>query len=155
MHISTYKQLETISKLTTEAEIIQGLRNGIPVIRLLLKYAFHPNINFVLPEGAPPYKPCEFLNQEGRLLAEARKLYLFVEGGNPNLNKVKRESLFIQLLESIDKDDAVLLCAIKDKGLPFKSISYDVVKKAFPDDYPEEQQPEDEQDSKKALKSKV
>lgn len=144
MHISIYNTLKKISELQTEEQIIQGLRTGLPVIRLLLKYAYHPNINFVLPEGAPPYKPCEFLNQEGRLLAEARKLYLFIEGGNPNLHKVKRESLFIQLLESIDKDDAVLLCHIKDKTLPFKSITVDLVKKAFPDDYPQEQQQEDE-----------
>jgi len=144
MHTSIYSTLKKISELQTEEEIISGLRTGLPVIRLLLKYAFHPNINFVLPEGAPPYKPCEFLNQEGRLLSEARKLYLFIEGGNPNLHKVKRESLFIQLLESIDKDDATLLCHIKDKKTPFKTITADVVKKAFPDDYPQGSEEEDE-----------
>lgn len=109
-----------------------------PVL-IILKYAFDPNIKFILPEGAPPYKPCDFLDQEGRLYAELRRLYLFVEGGNPSLTKVKREFLFIQLLESIDKQDAELLCAVKDKKLPYKGMTASVVKKAFPGLLPDEQ----------------
>jgi hypothetical protein len=62
-------------------------------------------------------------------------MYLFIEGGNPNLTKLKREMLFIQLLEGVHKDDANLLCHIKDKKLPFKTINNDIVKKAFPNLY--------------------
>lgn len=108
-------------------------KNGLPVVKQILKYAYDPNIVFDLPEGDPPYKPCEFYDQEGRLYSEARKLYLFVKGGNPALTKFKREMLFIQFIEGIDKDDAKLILAIKDKKLPFKGITSDVVKKAFPD----------------------
>lgn len=107
-----------------------------PVL-IVLKYAYDPAIKFVLPEGAPPYKPCEFLDQESRLYSELRRLYLFVEGGNPNLTKVKREFLFIQLIESIDKNDAELLIAVKDKKLPYKGLTAAVVKKAFPNLIPE------------------
>jgi hypothetical protein len=46
---------------------------------------------------------------------------------------MKREMLFIQFIEGIDKDDAVLIVAMKDKKLPFKGITADIVKKAFPD----------------------
>jgi len=109
-----------------------------PVL-IILKYAFDPNIKFILPDGAPPFKPCEFLDQEGRLYAELRRLYLFIEGGNPSLTKVKREFLFIQLLESIDKQDAEMLCAVKDKKLPYKGLTAAVVKKAFPGLLPDEQ----------------
>lgn len=107
---------------------------------IILKYAFDPNIKFILPEGSPPYKPCEFLDQEGRLYAELRRLYLFIEGGNPSLTKAKREYLFIQLIESIDKQDAELLCAVKDKKLPYKGLTAAVVKKAFPGLLPENEQ---------------
>lgn len=106
-------------------------------VKIILKYAFDPSIKFLLPDGAPPYKPCEFLDQEARLYSEIRRLYLFIEGGNPSLTKVKREFLFIQLLESIDKNDAELLIAVKDKKLPFKGLTASVVKKAFPDIIPE------------------
>ena len=107
-------------------------KNGFPVVQQILKYAFDPKIKFLLPEGRPPFKPNEFVDQEGILFSEARKLYLFVEGGNNNLTKFKREMLFIQFLEGIDKNDAELICAVKDKKLPFKSINEQIVKQAFP-----------------------
>jgi hypothetical protein len=136
MKKSIYNIFKTISESGSEQDVIESLRlYGSPVIRTMLKYAFDPNIKWLLPEGPPPYKPCEYLDQEGRLLSEIRKLYLFIEGGNPNLNTVKREMLFIQLLESIDKEDAELMCHIKDKKLPFKNITQKVAKKAFPEDY--------------------
>lgn len=126
--------LKECSELTTVNERIDFLkRNDAPIIRMLLKYAFDPSIVFLLPDGPPPYKPCDFLDQEGRLYTEARKLYLFIEGGNPNLTKVKREMLFIQLIESLDKRDAELLIAIKDKKLPYKEITEKIVRGAFPD----------------------
>ncbi|NDB83826.1 MAG: hypothetical protein EB127_14045, partial [Alphaproteobacteria bacterium] len=56
----------------------------------------------------------------------------FLEGGNNDLTKLKREQLFIGLLESLDKEDAKLLCAVKDKKLPYKGITQQVVKDAFP-----------------------
>lgn len=132
--------LKTVSEGKTvndKVALLQQLATE-PVL-IILKYAFDPSIKFILPEGAPPYKPCEFLDQEGRLYAELRRLYLFVEGGNPSLTKVKREFLFIQLLESIDKQDAELLCAVKDKKLPYKGLTVSVVKKAFPGLLPDEQ----------------
>lgn len=125
--------LKECSELATVNERIEYLqKNQHPVMLMILKYAYDPSIVFILPEGAPPYKPCEFLDQEGRLYTEARKLYLFIEGGNPNLNKVKREMLFIQLIESLDKRDAELLISIKEKKLPFKGITEKIVKAAFP-----------------------
>ena len=132
--------LKTVSEGKTvndKVALLQQLATE-PVL-IILKYAFDPSIKFILPEGAPPYKPCDFLDQEGRLYAELRRLYLFVEGGNPSLTKVKREFLFIQLLESIDKQDAELLCAVKDKKLPYKGLTASVVKKAFPGLLPDEQ----------------
>lgn len=125
--------LKECSELKTTDEKVEFLRNNnSPVLLQILKYAFDPSLVFLLPEGEPPYKPCEFLDQEGRLYVEARKLYLFVEGGNPSLNKVKREMLFIQLIESVDNEDAKLLIHVKDKKLPFKNIKKDIIEKAFP-----------------------
>lgn len=129
---SIYSILKSVSE-QDEANLVSALRAADhPVIRKLLYYAFDPKVKFLLPEGAPPYKPCDFLDQEGRFYTEVRKMYLFIEGGNPNLTKLKREMLFIQLLESIGKGDAELLVAIKDKKLPFSNITEKVVREAFP-----------------------
>ncbi len=134
MKKSIYNILKECAEPKSVNERVERLqKNGIPVVKQILKYAFDPAIEFDLPDGAPPYKPCEYLDQEGRLYSEVRKLYLFTKDGNPSLKKMKREMLFIQFIEGIDKDDAVLIVAMKDKKLPFKGITADIVKKAFPD----------------------
>jgi len=136
MKKTIYSILKECAEIKSVKERVDKLQNTCPpIVQSLLKYAFDPSIKFLLPEGDPPYKPCEFLDQESRLYSEARLMYLFIEGGNPNLTKLKREMLFIQLLEGVHKDDAVLLCYIKDKKLPFRTISSDIVKKAFPSLY--------------------
>lgn len=90
------------------------------------------DVEWDLPEGAPPYKVSPYLDQEGMLYHETRRLYLFLKGGGrPDLNKVKREMLYIGILESIHPQDAELLVDIKDKKLP-KTISKKVVEEAFP-----------------------
>lgn len=133
MKKSIYNILKECSEPRSVKDRVELLRkNGLPVVQLILKYAFDPNIKFLLPEGKPPFKPNEYVDQEGILFSEARKLYLFIEGGNNNLKPFRREMLFIQFIEGIDKNDAELICAVKDKKLPFKSITSDVVKQAFP-----------------------
>lgn len=98
----------------------------------ILKCAYCPSIKFVLPEGTPPYKENQFDDCQPMLYQEVRRMYLFIEGGNSDLTKLKREQLFIGLLESLDKDDAKLLCSVKDKKLPYKAITAQIVKDAFP-----------------------
>jgi hypothetical protein len=59
-------------------------------------------------------------------------MYLFVEGGNPNLSQLKREQIFIELLESVDPQDAELLVSVKDKKLPYKNINRNLIEKTYP-----------------------
>jgi hypothetical protein len=139
MKKSLYEILEVCSKGKTVDDRVALLQqNASAPLLTILKYAYDPSIVFLLPDTIPPYKPTDFLDQENRLYSELRRLYLFIEGGNPNLTKLKREMLYIQLLESIDKNDAVLMCHVKDKKLPFKELTAKVVHKAFPDLIPEE-----------------
>ena len=125
--------LEFTSKLPNDEEKIKCLQaNDNDAIRTILQYCFHPSAKWLLPEGAPPYKPCEYPNVENMLYAEIRKLYLFLEGGNDNLTQIKREKMFIDLLESITPEDAKLLVSIKDKKLPFEGLTPEIIKKAYP-----------------------
>lgn len=125
--------LEFTSKLPNEEEQIKCLQaNDNSAIRTVLKFCFDPNIKWLLPEGDAPYKPCEYPNMDNMLYSEARRLYLFVEGGNPNLTTLKRESMFVELLQSITPEDAKLLVSIKDKKLPYKGLTSKTVLKAFP-----------------------
>lgn len=124
--------LEYTSKLP-EGEQVKCLQaNDVPAIRIVLQYCFHPDAKWALPPGAPPYKPCEYPNIDNMLYSESRKLYLFLEGGNDNLTQLKREKMFIDLLESVAPEDAKLLVSIKDKKLPFKGLNPETIKKAYP-----------------------
>ncbi len=128
--------LDFTSKLPNDEEKIKCLQaNDNTAIRTILKYCFDPNIKWDLPEGEPPYTPCQFPHQENNLYQEIRRLYLFLtpeSGGNPNLSQLRKESLYITTLQEIDPQDAKLLLSIKDKKLPYKGLTSKIVLKAFP-----------------------
>ena len=103
--------------------------------KIVLQYMFHPNVNFSLPPGKPPFSYSQF-NEKNMLHSEARRLYMFIEGANPNMKQVKREQLFIDILQAVDPEDADLLVAMKDKTSPYKGLTKDVVYAAFPELFP-------------------
>lgn len=143
MRLGIFQILEQAAGHKAVADRIETLRqHDSGALRTVLKYAIDPSIVWDLPEGAPPYTPCPYPGQEMRLFAEIRRLYLFIKGGNPNLNKLRREALFIELLESIHPDDAKILVAVKDKKLPYKTLNAKIIKEAFPE-LVEEVQPDE------------
>lgn len=133
MRLSISEILEKASKLSKNQEKIEFLRqNYSQPLGMVVKYALDPNIKFVLPEGAPPYKPNDLTGQETRLYSEARKLYLFLDTCTKNLPKMRKEALFIEMLENVDPRDAKLLIDMKDKKLPYKGLTLKLIKEAFP-----------------------
>jgi hypothetical protein len=133
MKLSLSEILRNASELETKQERVDYLRrNDSPALRALLKYAYDDKVKFLLPEGEPPYKPNTLPDQEGILYSELRRMYLFIEGGNPNLKAVRREYLFVQLLETVDQHDARLLIGVKDKKLPHKNITKKFVQEVYP-----------------------
>lgn len=106
-----------------------------PELRMVLKAGFDPKIEWELPDGVPPYKQNEA--PEGTehtfLKREARRLYHFIKGGNPNLSQNKREAMFVQMLEGLSTIEADLLIAAKDKALnkKYKGLTANLVKEAF------------------------
>lgn len=134
--LSLAEVLKKCSEFEKKQQRIEALQyNASEPMKIILQYMFHPAVNFLLPEGAPPYKTSEF-NEPNMLYSNTRKLYHFIEGGNPDLSQIKRESMFIDLLQSVDSDDAELLIAMKEKKSPFKGLTQDVVLAAFPELFP-------------------
>jgi hypothetical protein len=65
---------------------------------------------------------------------EYEKLYNFVRGGNPTLSSIRRETMFINMLQGMHPLEAELLCLVKDKKLTDKyKITWDNVREAYPD----------------------
>jgi hypothetical protein len=87
----------------------------------------------LVPDTPPPWKKNEFEDEAKSLIyREARRLKIFIKGGGyDELNKIKREQLFISLLEDVDNDDAELLCVMISKK-PFKGLTVKTVNDAFP-----------------------
>jgi hypothetical protein len=134
MRKSVAEILEEIAALKKKEDKIAKLRENVSnmVMLKILQWTYDQRIKWLLPEGEVPYNPTKYLDQEGNLYNEARRLYLFVEGGNPNLKQIRREFLFIQLLETLSPKEAQLMASVKDKKLPFKGISEKLVQEAFP-----------------------
>ena len=104
-------------------------------VKALLIWNFDKGIESAVPEGDVPYKKNESpAGTEGhtRLIHEWRTLYNFVRGGNDKLSNMRRENLFIQLLESLQQDEAEVVCLVKDKDLQSKyRITRAVVEDCF------------------------
>ena len=65
---------------------------------------------------------------------EYTMFYNFIRGGNSSLSSLRRETMFINILQGLHPLEAELLCLVKDKKLQSKyKISFDNVKEAYPD----------------------
>ena len=92
-------------------------------LKALLIWNFDKQIKSAIPEGEVPYKKNEApINSGGhtRLVHEWRTLYNYVRGGNDKISQMKRETMFIQLLEGLHESEAELLMLVKDKNLQSK-----------------------------------
>lgn len=133
MQIGIAEFLEKVSKLKKVEDKVNALKaNDSYVLRVVLQAAFDPNVEFALPPGTPPYKPNDLVDQEHILIREARKIPYFIKGLYDNLPQVKRETMFIEFLETLDPKDAKLIVAIKDKKFPYKGINLEIVKEGLP-----------------------
>ncbi len=128
--------LDKVSKKKTKKEKVALLqRYNSDALRMVIKSSFDPKIEWQLPEGGVPYMPNDAPEgtEHTMLVSEARKLFHFIKGGNPTLHQNKRESMFVQMLEGLQEQEAELLIAAKDKKLHqvYKGLSKNVVMEAF------------------------
>ena len=109
--------------------------NDTQALRQICRAAFDSKIKWAVPEGDVPYTPNEApLGTEHTLLSqEAKRLYLFIEGGDTTISQTKREMLFIQLLEGLSGDEAKFLLIVKDQKVNnvYKGFTANLVKEAF------------------------
>jgi hypothetical protein len=118
--------------MKTTQEKIDALReNDCLALRIMLQAAYDANVKFALPEGVPPYKQNELVDQEHIFKREADKVRYFIDGFYPNLKQTKREIMFIEFLERLDPADAEMLCSVKDKN-KIKGIMVKHITEALP-----------------------
>ena len=129
--------LELVHKQRTKAKKVQVLKQyRDDALTAVLIWNFDPSVTSALPDGDVPYTPNDV--PEGTdhtsLRREWKNLYHFIKGGNDELSGLRRESMFVQMLEGLHPKEADLICLVKDKRLTDKyKVTYEQVKEAFPD----------------------
>ena len=65
---------------------------------------------------------------------EYDKFYNFVRGGNDSLSSLRRETMFINILQGLHPLEAEIVCLVKDKKLGTKyKITKEIIAEAYPD----------------------
>ena len=104
-------------------------------LRQVLRGAFDPKIEWALPKGEVPYTVNDApIGTDHTILAqEAKRLYLFIKGGDDTVKQNKRELLFVQLLEGLSAEEAEFLVAVVNKKVnnKYKGFTANLVKEAF------------------------
>ena len=129
--------LELASKQRSKAKKVEILKEyETDALKSIFIWNFDETVISLIPEGEVPYKENEVPvgTDHTSLRREYKNLYHFVRGGNDSLSSLRRETMFIQILEGLHPEEAKILCLVKDKVLQSKyNVSYDVVREAYPD----------------------
>jgi len=132
-----HEVLELASKQRSKAKKVEILKQyEDPSIKAIFIWNFDPSVISAVPEGPVPYKENEVPvgTDHTSLRREYKNLYHFIKGGNDGLSSLRRETMFIQLLEGLHPSEAEIICLVKDRQLQTKyNIKEDVVKEAYPD----------------------
>jgi hypothetical protein len=135
-----------------------------PSLKAIFIWNFDESIISLLPEGEVPYASTKEQNSfsgtlsgkisdavgkmseigtnslgsqdQGRssIRKEYKMFYNFIKGGNDGLSSIRRETMFINILEGLHPLEAEIVCLIKDKKLETKyKISKEIVSQAYPD----------------------
>ena len=103
-------------------------------VKYALKAAFDDRVQFTLPDGLPdgfvvgdPDTPAgAFDIAPERFIRVFKRMQYWVEGGTAQAKQSKREEIFLDTLRSLEKSEAEFLLAIKDKTMPFKSVTKEI-----------------------------
>ena len=158
-----FEVLNLVVKQKTNEKKIEVLkRYEDPSLKAIFIWNFDESIVSLLPEGEVPFFGDNVLKtstiterigdavssmkggssdslgtideKHSTIRREYKKFYNFIKGGNDSLNSIRRETIFINLLEGVHPLEAEILCLAKDKKLQTKyKITKEIVSEAYPD----------------------
>lgn len=132
--ISIAEIIELAQKAKTKKERVEVLQKyESQTLKEVLAVTYDKKrFELLLPESVPPYTPSDFPDSHGLLYRESRKFHYFIKGfKGDNLPAYKREAMFIQMLETVDKNDAIVLEHLIQRK-PFKGLTAATINTAFP-----------------------
>jgi len=139
-----HELLEAVDSERVKSKKLDILRtHGDDSFKMTMIWNFDESVISMLPEGPVPYQPVEGdvqaskdqgVPQRTTIRNSARQFYRFIKGGDDALNKIKRESIFINILQTLPQPEAEILVLVKDKALNTK---YNITKELVAEAYPE------------------
>ena len=142
--------LQRVSNAKTKAKKIEILQEyKTAALKKILLCNFSNRIQFCFPEGKTPFTPNDRPKgvDHTLLLSEHRMLEKFIKktingvtwygcsnGTAPQMQQLKKENLWIQVLEGLHPEEASILDLIKDKKLTDR---YKITKQNVIDAFPE------------------
>ena len=135
--VELFEIIEQIEETKKEEEVVALLQkygNRHTSVTDYLRCLFDEKIQFLLPDGKPPYAPCDPNQIPSTWHKQHMNLRYFVKMGvTDDVGQMKRERMFIRTLESMHPEDALIICKMVEKKTTTKKITKKVAKKAFPD----------------------
>ncbi len=120
-----------IQEVPTRAERQEILKeNDSFSLRTILQLNFHEDVKLDLPKGNPPYT-CEE-EPYGKPDQKIKQLGKCIKGNS--VNAIKKEKIFIEILESLTEEDANIVCLAKDGNImkEYSRVSESLIKSVFP-----------------------
>lgn len=134
--LEVFEIIEQTVKTKSRKDKIKFLQeNRISALLDVLRGTYDDAIQWNLPEGTPPYTPQEEGAQPSTLLKYHLNFKYFVKGlrESNRLTNVKRERMFIDMLEAVHPKDADILIAMINKKNLGRGITKKLIQEAFPD----------------------
>jgi len=132
----TFEILEKVATAKTKADKIKLLQAQADnwALKDILRGTFDDVVQWLLPKGSVPYEPADARSHPSNWTQHNKKLAYFIKGGpGEKMNTIKREKMFLDILETVHPRDAELLAGMINKKLPIKGVTKKLVQEAFPD----------------------
>ena len=107
-----FEILDLVGEQRTKAKRVDVLKEyETDSLKTIFIWNFDDTVVSLLPEGHVPYKENEVPvgTDHTSLRREYKQLYHFVKGGNDSLSSLRRETMFIQMLEGLHPREAEIL----------------------------------------------
>ena len=158
-----FEVLDVVSRQRSKQKKVQALKKYEDIsLKMVLIWNFDESVISMLPEGDVPYSRVEeqsafndtlsasveklntvkglsnadeFVRKRATSIRkEYQNFYNYLLGGNPTLSSLRRETMFMQMLEGLHPREAEIMVLVKDKKLQTRyNITKDAITKAYTD----------------------
>lgn len=134
----TYMVYEIIEKVAAakkredKINILRQYHNNW-ALKDILRGTYDDKIQWNLPVGKPPFDPADEQTHPSSLTQHNKKFMYFVKGlQGDQMAAVKREKIFLDIIETVHPKDAELMLGMINKK-SIKGVTKKIVEEAFPD----------------------